>query len=229
MRVHRRRWPGRALSFSDNKRFDCALTYEEQAKVTTYGLGALFLYAGWCGSGWAWSCRTGVTSFDCIYNATKNLVKALSCAEGQCDVSSDVSTDAGRACDIHDLNRPPTGCADPAADAGGGDCCGDGKLPPSEPPFSCAATYAAQQVAQCTRSGDCGGRSVVAQVGVGYEIRCGYDAQGVLRAAERCDDGERFCGKRCLRSTNLGPDAGNDGLCPSYNLPNACPDGGVRD
>ena len=85
--------------------FSCKPTYDEQAAVTSCsGLGSLTIDKGEGGSGWAWQCMTGVTNWICIYDGTKNLVKARSCSENACDISSDLSTDGGRACDISELH-----------------------------------------------------------------------------------------------------------------------------
>jgi len=85
--------------------FPCAATYDEQAAVTScVGLGSQTIVKGVCSTGWAWNCRTDVSDHYCIYDEGKSLVKAQSCFEGPCDISSDVSTDGGHACDISELH-----------------------------------------------------------------------------------------------------------------------------
>jgi hypothetical protein len=84
--------------------FSCAGTYDEQTTATyCIGLGTETIVHGACGSGWAWTCRTGVTNWVCIYDDSETLVKAWNCSENNCYVSSDLSTDGGPACDVGGL------------------------------------------------------------------------------------------------------------------------------
>jgi hypothetical protein len=125
----------------------------------------------------------------------------------------------------------PGGGAGGAGGVGGaaGQC---GTQPPSAAPFNCLATYTQQLQANCeiqasfayATAGECDGFKVAA-FSTGYHaIRCGFDAQGALVWAERCEDTEVWCGSFCTRSVT-GP-----ATIPSCALPAACPgDAGIGD
>jgi len=113
--------------------------------------------------------------------------------------------------------------------AGGGGAGGAngqcGTQAPSAAPFNCLATYAEQTQANCeiqasfayATAGPCDGFQVAA-FSYGYHtIKCGFDAQGALVWAERCEDDQVWCGSFCTRSTS-GP-----ATLPNCVLPAACP------
>jgi hypothetical protein len=71
---------------------------------------------------------------------------------------------------------------------------------------------------------------VVAEVGLAFDITCGYDAQGTLQVARRCDRGSAlFCGSQCLTSAAAtDPDGGAVTLCGPNSLAKQCTvDGGA--
>jgi hypothetical protein len=110
--------------------------------------------------------------------------------------------------------------------AGGGGGAGQcATQPPSAAPFNCLATYAEQLQANCevqasfvsATAGECDGFQVAAFSAGYHVIRCGFDAQGALAWAERCEDAEVWCGTFCTRSAT-GP-----ATLPSCLMPAACP------
>jgi hypothetical protein len=224
--------PGCSSDIAD-PRPECAPTYDQQ---TTSKRCSGTTYKGQCGSGWAWTCQGQQPTFTCFYDQNKQLVRAQTCNTRdtvnfcqQCDVGSTVDCQCngigitdGKVCDIRDVGRPATGCASSGTD--GVDCCGDGKLPPSGPPFNCT-TLDPERIIHCEHGGVCNGLYQVSQVGYAWEIACVYD-QGVLAFAYRCDNtGAPFCGASCIGSAKVGStQAGSDQLCDGYRLPNICID-----
>ncbi len=163
----------------------------------------------------ALSCNTGTTDALC-----------QRCDQGSCScVVNNGATDEtdGTVCDIHDVGRPATGCASSGTD-GGVDCCGDGQLPPSGPPFNCT-TLDPERIIHCQHGGVCNGFYQVSQVGSQWEIACVYD-QGVLAFAYRCDKTVApYCGANCIGSAKVGnTQASADQLCDAFTLPNICID-----
>ena len=110
----------------------------------------------------------------------------------------------------------------PGGGGGAGQCA---TQPPSAAPFNCRATYAEQLQANCeiqasfvsATAGECDGFQVAAFSAGYHVIRCGFDAQGALAWAERCEDAEVWCEAFCTRSAS-GP-----ATLPSCQLPAACP------
>ena len=111
----------------------------------------------------------------------------------------------------------------PAGGGGGAGQCATQQ--PSAAPFNCLATYAQQLQANCeiqasfvsATAGECDGFQVTAFSAGYHVIRCGFDAQGALVWAERCEDAEVWCDDFCTRSAT-GP-----ATFPSCQLPAACP------
>ena len=89
--------------------------------------------------------------------------------------------------------------------------------PPSAASRSIAcATYAEQLAGQlriqasfavCARPATCDGYQVAAFSAGYHVIRCGFDAQGALVWAERCEDAEVWCESFCTRSAHRAGDA----------------------
>ena len=124
------------------------------------------------------------------------------------------------------------GCSSSSGWAGGSGGAGQcATQPPSAAPFNCRATYAEQTQANCeiqasfafATAGECDGFQVAA-FSTGYHvIRCGFDAQGALVWAERCEDAAVWCGRFCTRSAT-GP-----ATLPSCQMSAACPGDAATD